>query len=89
MIDTFASYKFRASCNISSLDLHAAFSPLCGDRREMLDAMSGGGRIGLDGRFMGRGCDMRCKSTPKSKLSKLESPVRYTDLNTFGEPIKP
>ena len=27
--DTFQSYKFRNSCNVSSLDLHTPFSPLC------------------------------------------------------------
>jgi len=58
-IDTFQSYKFRNACNVSSLDLHAAFSPLCHDRRAMLTAMSSGGRIGHDAPYMPRGCDMR------------------------------
>jgi len=58
-IDTFESYKFRDTCDISSLDLHAAFSPLCHDRAAMLTAMSNGGRIGHDAPYMPRGCDMR------------------------------
>ncbi|TAQ89766.1 hypothetical protein B7494_g1916 [Chlorociboria aeruginascens] len=59
MIDTFASYKFRNTCNVSSLDLHAPFSPLCADRPSLLTAMSSGGRIGHDAPYMPRGCDMR------------------------------
>lgn len=58
-IDTFQSYKNRNICNVSSLDLHASFSPLCGDRASMLNAMSSGGRIGYDAPYMPRGCDMR------------------------------
>jgi hypothetical protein len=58
-IDTFQSYKFRNICNVSSLDLHAPFSPLCRDRASMLTAMSSGGRIGNDAPYMPRGCDMR------------------------------
>ncbi|MCJ1370236.1 hypothetical protein MMC20_001448 [Loxospora ochrophaea] len=58
-IDTFASYKYRNTCNISSLDLHAPFAPLCPDRKTMVTAMSSGGRIGHDAPYMPRGCDMR------------------------------
>ncbi|KAH8654948.1 hypothetical protein BGZ60DRAFT_472896 [Tricladium varicosporioides] len=58
-IDTFASYKFRNACNISSLDLHTPFRPLCPDRASILTAMASGGRIGLDAPYMPRGCDMR------------------------------
>jgi hypothetical protein len=58
-IDTFETYKFRKTCNVSSLDLHAPFSPLCQDRASMLTAMSSGGRIGHDAPYMPRGCDMR------------------------------
>ncbi|KAL8723912.1 MAG: hypothetical protein Q9166_008222 [cf. Caloplaca sp. 2 TL-2023] len=63
MIDTFASYKYRNTCNISSLDLHAPFAPLCADRKALLTAMSSGGRIGHDAPYMPRGCDMRWFST--------------------------
>jgi hypothetical protein len=63
IIDTFQSYKFRNSCNISSLDLHAPFSPLCHDRSSMLTAMSSGGRIGYDAPYMPRTCDMRWFTT--------------------------
>ena len=62
-IDTFASYKYRKTCNISSLDLHAPFAPLCQTRQDMLTAMSSGGRIGHDAPYMPRGCDMRWFST--------------------------
>ncbi|KAH0565607.1 hypothetical protein GP486_000995 [Trichoglossum hirsutum] len=58
-LDTFATYKYRNACNISSLDLHSAFFPLCSERKSMLTAMSSGGRIGTDAPYMPRGCDMR------------------------------
>ncbi|CZR69875.1 uncharacterized protein PAC_19775 [Phialocephala subalpina] len=63
LIDTFQTYKFRNTCNISSLDLHTPFSPLCKDRSSMLTAMSSGGRIGHDAPYMPRGCDMRWFTT--------------------------
>ena len=63
IIDTFATYKYRNTCNISSLDLHAAFSPLCASRDHMLQAMSGGGRVGFDAPYIPRGCDMRWFTT--------------------------
>ncbi|KAI9799342.1 MAG: hypothetical protein M1825_004835 [Sarcosagium campestre] len=59
IIDTFVTYKYRSTCNISSLDLHAAFSPLCADHESLLTAMSSGGRIGYETPYMPRGCDMR------------------------------
>ncbi|CAD6585535.1 MAG: hypothetical protein ASARMPRED_002185 [Alectoria sarmentosa] len=62
-IDTFSSYKYRNTCHISSLDLHAPFAPLCPDRESMVTAMSSGGRIGNDAPYMPRGCDMRWFST--------------------------
>ena len=62
-IDTFATYKYRSTCNISSLDLHAPFAPLCLDRKSMITAMSSGGRIGNDAPYMPRDCDMRWFST--------------------------
>ena len=62
-IDTFATYKYRNTCNISSLDLHAPFAPLCPDRKSMITAMSSGGRIGQDAPYMPRDCDMRWFST--------------------------
>ncbi|MCJ1268737.1 hypothetical protein MMC22_008625 [Lobaria immixta] len=62
-IDTFATYKYRNTCNISSLDLHAPFAPLCADRKSMITAMSSGGRIGNDAPYMPRDCDMRWFST--------------------------
>ncbi|KAF1989545.1 hypothetical protein K402DRAFT_390508 [Aulographum hederae CBS 113979] len=62
-VDTFADYKYRAACNISSQELHAPFSPLCQDRQSVLTAMSSGGRIGKDAPFMPRGCDMRWFNT--------------------------
>ncbi|KAF7885891.1 uncharacterized protein EAF02_004400 [Botrytis sinoallii] len=58
-VDAFASYKFRNTCNISSLDLHAPFGPLCADRQSMLMAMASGGRIGFDAPYMPRTCDFR------------------------------
>ncbi|KAG4437935.1 hypothetical protein IFR05_006605 [Cadophora sp. M221] len=63
IVDTFQSYKFRNTCNVSSLDLHTPFSPLCSDQASMLTAMSSGGRIGHDAPYMPRGCDMRWFTT--------------------------
>ncbi|XMA15209.1 hypothetical protein WAI453_008000 [Rhynchosporium graminicola] len=63
IVDTFQSYKFRNTCNVSSLDLHTPFSPLCKDQTSMLTAMSSGGRIGHDAPYMPRGCDMRWFNT--------------------------
>lgn len=63
MIDTFADYKYREACGISSLDLHSAFAPLCYDRQSLLAAMSDGGRIGIEAPYIPRGCDMRWFTT--------------------------
>ena len=66
-IDTFADYSYRndsnPACQISSLDLHRPFAPLCAGRDALLDAMSGGGRVGFETPFMPRGCDMRWFTT--------------------------
>lgn len=80
-IDTFASYKYRNTCNISSLDLHAPFAPLCPDRQSMVTAMSSGGRIGNDAPYMPRGCDMRWFSTEEicEILARFEKVVIVGD----------
>ena len=80
-IDTFASYKYRNTCNISSLDLHTAFGPLCPDRQSMIEAMSGGGRIGFDAPYMPRGCDMRWFSSEEvcEILSRFEKVIIVGD----------
>ena len=64
-LDTFTNYRYRnhTKCQISSLDLHTPFYPLCSGRADMLTAISGGGRIGKEAPFMPRGCDMRWFST--------------------------
>lgn len=80
-IDTFANYKYRNTCNISSLDLHAAFAPLCLDRPSMLTAMSFGGRIGNDAPYMPRDCDMRWIST--EELCEILS--RFGKIRIVGD----
>ncbi|KAL9609447.1 MAG: hypothetical protein Q9167_005776, partial [Letrouitia subvulpina] len=79
--DTFADYKYRNTCNISSLDLHAPFAPLCPDRQSLITAMSSGGRIGNDAPYMPRGCDMRWFSTEEicEILSRFEKVVIVGD----------
>jgi hypothetical protein len=64
-VDTFNDYLYRnnTNCQISSLDLHAPFAPLCTTRADILEAISGGGRIGFGAPFMPRGCDMRWFTT--------------------------
>ena len=81
MADTFEMYKYRSTCNISSLDLHAPFAPLCASRASMLEAMSSGGRIGRDAPYMPRGCDMRWFSTEEicEILSRFEKVVIFGD----------
>ena len=80
-IDTFASYKYRNTCNISSLDLHAPFAPLCPDRKSMITAVSSGGRIGHDAPYMPRGCDMRWFTTEEicEILSRFEKVIIVGD----------
>lgn len=79
--DTFANYKYRNACNISSLDLHAPFAPLCPDRKSLIQAMSGGGRIGFDAPYMPRGCDMRWFTTEEicEILSRFEKVIIVGD----------
>ncbi|KAL8664482.1 MAG: hypothetical protein Q9202_003032 [Teloschistes flavicans] len=81
MVDTFASYKYRNTCNISSLDLHSPFAPLCPDRESILTAMASGGRIGHDAPYMPRGCDMRWFSTEEicEILSRFEKVIIIGD----------
>ncbi|KAI0405518.1 hypothetical protein F4802DRAFT_606781 [Xylaria palmicola] len=62
--NAFAMYKhFGAECNISSLELHRPFDPICADRAAMLAAMSSGGRIGRDAPYIPRGCDIQWFTT--------------------------
>ncbi|KAI1734803.1 hypothetical protein F4680DRAFT_330723 [Xylaria scruposa] len=57
--NAFAGYKhFGEKCNISSLELHRPYDPICPSRASMLTAMSEGGRIGRDASYIPRGCDM-------------------------------
>lgn len=81
IVDTFASYKYRNTCNISSLDLHSPFAPLCTDRKALLTAMSSGGRIGHDAAYMPRGCDFRWFSTEEicETLSRFEKVIILGD----------
>lgn len=80
-IDTFETYKYRNTCNISSLELHTPFAPLCPDRASMVEAMSGGGRIGFDAPYMPRGCDMRWFTTEEvcEILSRFEKVIIVGD----------
>lgn len=80
-VDTFASYKYRNTCNLSSLDLHSPFAPLCSERQSMITAMSSGGRIGHDAPYMPRGCDMRWFSTEEicEILSRFEKVIILGD----------
>ncbi|KAK9477044.1 hypothetical protein V1514DRAFT_334995 [Lipomyces japonicus] len=57
--DTFARFANKHACAVSSLEVHRPFEPLCDTKSELLAAMSGGGRIGMDAPYMPRGCDMR------------------------------
>jgi hypothetical protein len=62
--NTLARYKhFGEKCNVSSLDIHRPFDPVCPDRVSMLTAMSSGGRIGRDSPYVPRGCDLQWFTT--------------------------
>lgn len=61
--DSFSDYKYRHICNISSLDMHLPFTPLCSNKQELLDALTNGGRFGFDQPFKPLGCDMRWYTT--------------------------
>ncbi|KAI0913502.1 hypothetical protein F4823DRAFT_630777 [Ustulina deusta] len=62
--NTFATYKhFGEKCDISSLELHRPYEPICPNRPSMLTAMSSGGRIGRDAVYIPRGCDMQWYTT--------------------------
>jgi hypothetical protein len=78
IIDTFHSYEYRGTCDISSLDLHAPFGPLCLQRKQMLTAMSSGGRIGFDAP---RDCDMCWFSTEEIReiLSRFDKVIIVGD----------
>ncbi|RMZ81531.1 hypothetical protein DV737_g2498, partial [Chaetothyriales sp. CBS 132003] len=83
MHDTFRTYAYRnhSGCNISSLDLHRPFSPLCPDRASFLDAFTGGGRIGMNAPFQPRACDMRWFTTDEACaiLSRFERVIVVGD----------
>ncbi|KAJ8611327.1 hypothetical protein MRB53_037997 [Persea americana] len=48
-----------ATCSLDSRLLHSAFRPLCKSRNSMLDAVSGGGRWGLDQPYHALSCDFK------------------------------
>ncbi|KIW13247.1 hypothetical protein PV08_08434 [Exophiala spinifera] len=82
-IDTFAGYKYRnhTACQISSLDLHLPSSAVCRNRTALLQAFSGGGRIGLDRPYFPLGCDIRWFTTEEACqiLSRFEKVIVIGD----------
>ncbi len=66
--DGFRNFNKNAQCNFSTLDIHRSFSPLCNDRKSLLEAMSGGGRIGLDAPYQTRQCGESYSSYNQSDL---------------------
>jgi hypothetical protein len=61
--------------------LHAPFAPICTTRADMLEAISGGGRIGFGAPFMPRGCDMRWFTTEEvcAIVSRFEKVIVVGD----------
>lgn len=80
-IDIFQDFKSSDTCRISSLDLHGPFEPLCQDKESLLQAMSWGGRLGVDAPFSPRGCDMRW-FTPKEICAILS---KFSRINIMGD----
>lgn len=58
-VDGLAAFKKASDCDISSLDIHHPFAPRCSSRHRLLEAMSGGGRLGWDEPYWSRDCDMQ------------------------------
>lgn len=80
--DTFAGFKHRgADCDVSSMDLHRPFDPVCPDKDSVLEAMSGGGRIGKDAPYVPRHCDMRWYDTREA----CEILNRYSQVVLVGD----
>lgn len=79
--DAFADFKKSPTCDMSSLDLHGPFEPLCQDKESLLQAMSWGGRLGVDAPFSPRGCDMRW-FTPKEICAILG---KFSRINIMGD----
>ena len=80
--DTFAGYKHRGTeCDISSMDLHRPFGSVCPDKDSVLEAMSGGGRIGKDAPYVPRRCDMRWYDTREA----CEILNRYSQVVLIGD----
>lgn len=61
--NTFADLQHADDCSLNSLDLHMPIEPLCRSRSDVLDAMSFGGRAGIDQPYIPRGCDFRWYDT--------------------------
>ncbi|KAL9083792.1 MAG: hypothetical protein Q9159_005580 [Coniocarpon cinnabarinum] len=57
--DGLRNFRKEDGCNFTSLNIHHPFAPACTDRSSLLDAMSGGGRLGWDTPYWTRGCDMQ------------------------------
>lgn len=64
VMDSFSDWvRYKDQCYLSSLDLHIPISPLCSSKQSMLDAVTGGGRPGVDMPYEPRSCDMRWFNT--------------------------
>lgn len=81
MTDGFVDFMRTPTCNFSTLDLHAPFSPLCSDKESLLEAMTGGGRVGIDAPYSTRGCDMRWFRT--HELCAILS--RFEEITVIGD----
>ena len=66
LVDGLRDFDKAPGCNFTSLDIHHPFSPACKDRSSLLDAMSGGGRLGWDEPYWTRGCDMQWFTTDEA-----------------------
>ncbi|KAB8337338.1 hypothetical protein FH972_021637 [Carpinus fangiana] len=61
--DPFVTFKKAPECDVARHEIHEAFSPKCQTKQDVLSAMSGGGRYGLDQPYAALGCDMNWYST--------------------------
>jgi len=81
VVDTFSNFTKTDTCNMSSLELHRPFAPLCDTTDALMTAMSYGGRNGMDAPYAPRGCDMRWFST--AELCDIMS--RFGRISVIGD----
>ena len=82
--DSFVNFTRKPECNLSSMELHDPFHPLCSERSQLMTALTDGGRQGIDAPYSPRGCDMRWYTT--SELCRILS--KFDQINVIGDSME-